>query len=266
MSIITISRGTYSKGKEIAEKVAEKLNYECVSREILLEASEHFNIPEIQLERALHDAPSILERFTHGKQKYVAYIQDAFLTHMKKDNIVYHGLGGHFFLKGVSHVLKIRIIADMDDRSKLESKKANISEHKARHLLKKDDDERRRWAMMLYGVDTSDPNLYDLIIHTRKITTDEAVDIICNTVRLEHFEATDESRQALRNLVLAAHVKCKIVEKWPEVLVTADNGNVVVHLEAPVGQEKAVKKNLEPLITGIEGVEDFHLHLRPSTF
>lgn len=72
MSIITISRGSYSRGKEVAEKVAAALGYECISREVLLEASEQFNIPEIKLVRAIHDAPSILERFTYGKERYVA--------------------------------------------------------------------------------------------------------------------------------------------------------------------------------------------------
>ena len=62
MSIITISRGSYSKGREIAEKVARKLNYECLSRDIVLEASEEFNVPEIKLVRAIHDAPSMLEK------------------------------------------------------------------------------------------------------------------------------------------------------------------------------------------------------------
>jgi hypothetical protein len=46
MSIVTISRGSYSRGKEVAEKVAQKLGYECISRDILLETSEQFNIPE----------------------------------------------------------------------------------------------------------------------------------------------------------------------------------------------------------------------------
>ena len=62
MAIITISRGSYSRGKEIAEKVAEKLGYSLLSRDILLQASEEFNIPEIRLVRALHDAPSVLDR------------------------------------------------------------------------------------------------------------------------------------------------------------------------------------------------------------
>ncbi|MBW1912541.1 MAG: cytidylate kinase family protein, partial [Deltaproteobacteria bacterium] len=45
MPIITISRGSYSKGKEVAEKVSQKLGYECISRDVLLEASEEFNVP-----------------------------------------------------------------------------------------------------------------------------------------------------------------------------------------------------------------------------
>jgi hypothetical protein len=40
MPIITISRGCYSRGKEVAEKVAKELGYQCLSREILLEASD----------------------------------------------------------------------------------------------------------------------------------------------------------------------------------------------------------------------------------
>ena len=39
MSIITVSRGSYSRGKEVAEKLAQVLGYECLSRDILLEAS-----------------------------------------------------------------------------------------------------------------------------------------------------------------------------------------------------------------------------------
>jgi hypothetical protein len=45
MAIITISRGSYSRGKEVAEALADKLGYGCVSRDILLEASKEFHIP-----------------------------------------------------------------------------------------------------------------------------------------------------------------------------------------------------------------------------
>ena len=44
MSIITISRGTFSGGKAIAECVAENLGYACVSREILSDAAETYGV------------------------------------------------------------------------------------------------------------------------------------------------------------------------------------------------------------------------------
>jgi hypothetical protein len=62
MPIITISRGSYSRGKEVAEKLCVKLGFPCVSREIILKASEHFNTPEIKLIRAIHDAPLSAKR------------------------------------------------------------------------------------------------------------------------------------------------------------------------------------------------------------
>ncbi len=84
MSIVTISRGSYSHGKEVAEKLAQRLGYECLSREVILRASEHFNVPEIKLARAIHDAPSIFDRLTYGKERYIAYIREALLHHLSR--------------------------------------------------------------------------------------------------------------------------------------------------------------------------------------
>ena len=38
-----------SKGKEIAEKLAQKLEYDCISREILLQASRQFNVKKLNV-------------------------------------------------------------------------------------------------------------------------------------------------------------------------------------------------------------------------
>jgi cytidylate kinase len=266
MSIITISRGSYSKGKEIAEKVAAELDYECVSRDILLEASEQFNTPEIKLVRALHDAPSVLNKFTHGKERFVAYIQEALLSHFQRDNVVYHGLAGHFFLKGVGHALKVRIIADLEDRVRHEMERENISEEQALKVLQKDDDERRRWALTLYGVDTADTSLYDLCIHIRKITVNDAVQIICHTARLPHFETTPASQKTLDDLALSARVQSAIVGSWPDARVVSDDGRVVIHVEAPRLQEQKVCSQIAAIAAQIDGVREVSVNASPSAF
>jgi cytidylate kinase len=201
MSLITVSRGSYSKGKEIAEKVAQKLNYDCISRDVLFTASKNFNIDELRLIRAIHDAPSFFDKLSIKKEQYISYIQTTLLENFQRDNIVYHGLAGHFFVTGVSHALKVRIIADLNERAKLEAQREGISIERALVMLKKDDEERRKWSQYLYGIDTHDPSLYDLVIHIHRITVDMAVDIICDTVQSERFQTTKESQRFLDELV-----------------------------------------------------------------
>lgn len=263
MAIITISRGSYSKGKEIAEAVAARLGYDCISRDLLLEASQQFNIPEITLVRALHDAPSALQRFTYGKEKYLAFIQATFLAHAQKDNMVYHGLAGHVMLKGVDHVLKVRILADMEDRIRLEMEREGISEEKARKLLRKDDEERRKWTLALWGKDPWDPSLYDLIIHIHRITVNDAVEIVCNTVGRDRFKTSAESQKTVNDLSLAAQVKVKLVEEIPACTVSADDGSVYVNVEADIRQEAQMVDRVKRLAGATPGVKEIRVNVSP---
>jgi len=264
MAIITISRGSYSKGKEVAEKVAERLGYDCIAREVFFEASEQFNIPEIKLVRALHDAPSVLERFTYGKERYLSFLETTLLDHLKKDDVVYHGLAGHYFLKGVSHVVKVRILSDIEDRVRLEMDREKISKEEARYVLRKDDDERRHWGLRLFGVDTWDASLYDLVIHIRKITVEDAVDIICHAAGLEHFRTTPESQRALDDLALAARVKAGLIDKCPNVSVKAADGAVYVATQAGPSVAESLAYELRALAEQIPGVREVTIDVSPA--
>jgi len=271
MAIITISRWCCSKGQEIAEKVADRLGYTCMSREVLLQASKEFNLPEFELDRALHDAPSIFDRFTHGKERYVAFIRQAFLETVQSDNVVYHGLAGHFFVEGVSHVLKVRIFADMNERAKVEMKRENLSKEEALELLRKDDEERRRWSEATHGMDPADIRLYDLVLYLLKLRVEDVVDVICTAAQLPQFQITPASQRVLDNLVLAAQVKSAIVKKWPKAEVKADEGEVIVsieeplthHVEGALTRENKLHRDLSRLIAPVPGVKDLRVRVGP---
>jgi cytidylate kinase len=265
MAIITISRGSYSKGKDVAEKVCEKLGYGCISREVLVEASEHFNIPEIKLVRALHDAPSVLERFTYGKERYLAFFEAEFLRRVQNDNIVYHGLAGHFYLKGVKHVLKVRILADLEDRIRLEMEREKISRDEALYILKKDDYERRQWSLKLFGKDSWDPSLYDLVIHIDQIRVNDAVDIICQTAQSEHFRTTPESQKTLDDLLVAARVRARLIDACPSVRVNATDGVVYVDTQAGPASAQQLADELKELAEQVPGVKEVTVDVSPTT-
>ncbi len=263
MCIITISRGSYSHGREVAEKVAKELDYQCVSREILLEASEQFHIPEIKLARAIHDPFSVFNRFTYGKEKYIAYIRAALLKWVRKGNVVYHGLAGHFFLQDIPHVLKVRVITDLEDRVKEEMKRERISADEARFILKKDDDERRKWGLQLYGHDTVDSSLYDLVIHIKRKKIDDVVGLIIYAAKLSCFQTTPESQKIIDDLALAAEVKAALVNEFPTSMVTAEDGTVHVKIEVQLSQQAKTTDSIKAITAGIDGVKEVDVYASP---
>jgi cytidylate kinase len=263
MSVITISRGSYSRGKQIAEELAQRLGYECISRDILLETSDHFNIPEVKLIRAIHDAPSVLDRFSYGKQRYINYIREQFLSRIQHDNVVYHGLAGHFFVQGISNIMKVRIIANIEDRVKEEMVREKISESAARQLLVKDDAERRKWSMNLYGIDTKEPELYDIVLHIDSLRLDDTVDILEDLAKRPCFQTSSESKQMLQDSYLAAKAQCMMFETYPAATVKCKSGIAYVNVNTTLTMEVEVSQKVKEILTGISEIKDVYVNVVP---
>lgn len=254
MGIITVTRGSYSSGKEIAEKVAQRLGYDCISREVILEASKEFNIPEIKLIKVFEDPPSILERFTRGKERYITYTRSTLLDYLTKGKVVYHGFAGHFFVEGISHVLKVLITAKLDYRAAIVMERDRISRPEALRFIKRIDEQRRKWGQRLYGIHPWNPRLYDLVLHIDKITIDDAVNTICQIARLKQFQRTSESRKALDNLALAVKVKNFLIDVRPKVDVKVENRFVFLKPQGALREESQLVNKMGDIMRGIPDV------------
>lgn len=274
MAVITISRGCFSHGKEIAERVAAALGYECISKEILLEASQSFHIPETRLTSSIHDTPDFLERIIHSqaRQHYLDCIQAALLEHVRNDNVVYHGMAGHLFLSGIRHVLRVRVIADMEDRVALVCKMRNICHDEAVALIEAEERQRERWYQSVYKKDMSDARLYDMVLHIGRLTLDDACELICTAAARESMKTTARSREELNDMAVLGHVRTALTDLC-EADVTVSGGIVTVKVKGqklrrtgfarPGLQQRVqtrIKEDLEQeitaLISKIPGVKD----------
>lgn len=264
MAIVTISRGSHSAGKEVAEKLAKKLGYEVISREVVLESSEEFNMPEVMLLQAIHNAPSAFGRFIYGKERYMAFIEASLLKQFSKNNIVYHGFAGHHFVKNVPHAIKVRIIADMEQRIRKVMESEGITRKEAIKFLERLDEERVKWSQYFYGMDTRDPLNYDLIINISRLTTDDAVEIIENTIKLETFRTTPDSQQFVEDLFLAARVKLSLVEKYPDAEVSAKNGVAYINIKVAEIMIDKIKKELEEIVKTIPDIKSIEVQRKIS--
>ncbi|MEJ2071715.1 MAG: cytidylate kinase family protein, partial [Syntrophobacterales bacterium] len=141
------------------------------------------------------------------------------------------------------------------DRVAEEVKREGISAEEARAFLQKDDNERYRWSYHLYGIDTRDPSLYDLVIHITAITTEMAVNIIQYTVNQPRFRTTPESQKAIDNLLLAAQVQAALVEEVPSAKVNVENGELVVSMGVAWGEDKRLIAKVDQIVDDVGGVK-----------
>jgi hypothetical protein len=177
-------------------------------------------------------------------------------------------------------VLKVRIIVETEDRAKLLMERDDVfeqaasamkgisepglklpgthrrlSEDQALRVLEDIDEARRKWGLHLYGIDTHDPSLYDLVIHVKKLSTEDTANIICYAAGLDRFQATAESQQAMDDLLLAASVKAHLTDRYPRVNVTAKQGAVYVALEGGSSSEEKAIRDTVGQIPGVERIE-----------
>jgi hypothetical protein len=118
MSII-ISRETFSGGKAVAEKLAQRLHHPCLSREILIQKATHiFGLKEGQLTDAMEETPSFFCGDVPFSAANVNFVSAALLREIKKLELVYHGLAGDIVLRGVKKMPRVRTIASRDYRIK----------------------------------------------------------------------------------------------------------------------------------------------------
>src|SRR5262245_42833792 len=80
MAIITIYQGASGSGEELAEAVAETLGYGCVSREVLIQASLRYGIPEARLNELAEKELHWWNRFLQNLEPYRLALQAAFAS------------------------------------------------------------------------------------------------------------------------------------------------------------------------------------------
>ena len=266
MPIITISRDSYSHGEEIAKKVAEKLGYECIGSEIIQHACDYMDLPPAAMEKALRDAPTFLEQLATKKERCLAMFRAVFFEKMCHSNVVYHGVAGHIFLAEVPDVVKVRIIADFDERIREKTRRVGLTSEEARKRLIREDKERARWTKHLYGKDDHDPRLYDVYLNLHSIGIDAAVTIIAGTAQVSTNGQVELMRNKLRDMALAAKTEACLLKVFPEVEAVARDGEVFVSVKGSILQEKLIAEKAREIVAKIDGIKTVNIGVAPSIY
>ncbi len=206
MSIIAISRGTFSGGEAVAGSVAERLGYRCVSREVVFEAAWGYGVPADELLAAMEKRPSLWERLAGKRTAHLTFMRAALCEFARGGNLVYHGHLGHLLLPGISHVLRVRVIADLEYRIRAAMENQKLGQEEAKAYIQKVDKERRQWTRFLFDVDWDDPSLYDVVLTLGCMTLTAASDMVVQLAEQPEFRPTAASTKAMQDLTLGSRV------------------------------------------------------------
>ena len=262
MPIITISRGVKSGGIALANALAKRLGYACLSREIIVESARKYNIEEETLWAEMSRPPSLWQRLTRERQRYLIFVRCALLDAAKNDNLVYHGHAGQVFLEGIRHVLKVRIEAPLEDRVRALMEEQQLEREAATERIKREDEERRRWVRFLFDKEWVDPALYDLTLNLATMGLETACDIVCYAVTRPDFQPTEETILKLHDRSLECEVMAGLSadnDLWDRGLaVEAYNGSVVVHGQV---RSKVHRDAVADIVSKVKGVRSFELYV-----
>lgn len=257
MAVVTVSRGAGSKGEVFSRELAARLGYELVSREDVVQEAAKYGVPAERLQKALLEAPGFWDRLTLDRKRYLAFVQAALSERAREDRIVYEGNAGHLLLRGVSHVVCIRLLAPLSHRVQTAMDARGMGHDEALRYIESSDRERENWTRFLYGVDWLDSTLYDLTLNLRTLQIGGAVETALTVVQSAEFAPTEESRRAMENLVLESCVKAALAADEETaaagVQVHADGG--VVSLRGRVRPARMVDAVIG-VVSRVDGVKE----------
>ncbi len=187
MAVITISRQYGSLGNITANALGQRLGYRVVMRELINQAAGAAGAPEVAL--AVIDELGLLG-FSPTEQDYQAYIhavKAVMLQLAEQGKVIIAGRGGQVVLAGRPDVLHVRFVAPVELRVARIAERHAISLHAAHAQVKASDRQRRIFLRRFYNIDANDPQLYDLVINTARMTTETACNLICSALEQERF-------------------------------------------------------------------------------
>jgi cytidylate kinase len=246
-------------GGGIAFAVAGRLGYQCIGSEMLAEAAHQHGLTAERLTRLGEAKPSLLDRLDAETQMYVAVMQSAVYEAALEDDVVLLGRGGQWLLRGIAHVLRVRVVAPFEVRvgrlaERLTTETGRSPALAAAHdaaadLVRRDDRDKVGRMRYLYDRDIDDPELYDLFVNTERLSVESSAEILALAVQRLAPGPIGDGRARLVDRALAARVRVALLSDertrgYRHPNIDAEAGVVSIATMGPVGPVETVAEGV----------------------
>ncbi|MFA5851508.1 MAG: cytidylate kinase family protein [Spirochaetales bacterium] len=234
MAIITIARELASLGEETAQELARISGYKLIDKEYLEGKLNSIGISTAKQEKYDEKNPGFWASLSQQRDDYLHFLKTAILEAAQENNCIIMGRGGYAILRGVPHMLSVKITAPLSFRVDRTKKAFACDNKRALQIIEQSDHDRGGFHKYFFSTSWTDAREYDLTINTGGTDPAHAAVAIDSLRKVFVDKGKEEAGvQKIEDLVLAQNVVTEIIyaRKIPVHFLeaTVERGSVVLH-------------------------------------
>ena len=206
MPIVTISRQYGAGGSSVAGIVAASLGAEVVDKKLIEEVANRLSIRPSDVEAETERPRTLLESLVRSfsalepglgagwtppypdplfdPRKAIIELTEQIINEVADGgNVIIVGRGAGFVLRDRAGIFRVFLRAPGDVRVKTLMTRLGLSEAGTKRKMNETDSNRAAYSKQLYGRDWCDPDEYDLVVNTGRVSYQAAAQMILSGVR-----------------------------------------------------------------------------------
>jgi cytidylate kinase len=262
MPMIAMTREMGSLGKDVAAGLAERMNKKVVYHEIIEPIANKMRLRKSHVERFLEGKSGIWERLTTDKTSLSIFTADETFRFLRDDSTgVIRGWGAAHLLRNIPHVIRVRVCAPLETRvARMMERLATDNRETVESEIQLSEEAHTAITKRHFNVNWRDPENYDLVLCTERLSVAECVDEIEGMMQRKTFQETPESRRLVENLSLEWSVRSALRRdaRTTETAITVEVADGVARLLGVVGSpdEALAAGEVAAAVEGIRSVDN----------
>jgi cytidylate kinase len=203
LPIITVSRQTGSRASYFASRLAQRLGYPRIDRQVIdaicTSSGYRKRIVEALDDHFRSDIQVMVDSLITGQavdsSDYVKHLFRVILSMSRLGGIVVMGRGSNYIL-GPKRGVHMRVVCPMEKRIENLMKYKGLSHDEAIALIEESDQQRSEFVSKVFHRDINDPHYYDVVFNSALIDVEEMVEtaIMAVEAKMEKLKYLDNDR------------------------------------------------------------------------
>lgn len=261
MAIITISREMGTGAYSIAGELAKKLKYTLVDGPLLASRAVDYGLTVDQLKSVDEKPPSYNTAEDRQRAASLNIIEIMLLDYARKGNVILYGRGAQDMLQGCGNVLRLRFIADFEERVERFAEREWIDPELARELIRRSDLQRGGFIHYYFNRDWNDPKQYDIIFNTIRLAPSVIIDAVLAAIKDSQLkEAESWAAGVIDNAIMVKRIETALLQsdclEYRPFKIDAEDGRVTLSGHIGSDKEKSAALRIAREIEGVRQVVD----------